>query len=92
MIESVDGRLTVRCAMVMDNASALLAAGRAVISPGAVFDLGDVTEADSSALAVMLGWQREAAARDIAIGFAGVPVGVRSLAGLYGVNELLSLA
>jgi phospholipid transport system transporter-binding protein len=57
-----------------------------------IIDLGQVVEADSSALAVMLGWMRAASVSRSTIKFAHIPVGVRSLAELYGVADLLPLA
>ena len=61
MIERQAGRLVVTAPLVMDNARTLLEAGRAALQPGEqVIDLGQVLEADSSALAVMLGWLRGA--------------------------------
>ena len=57
-----------------------------------VFDFAEVTEADSSALAVMLGWLRAAELSRSTVRFANIPAGVRSLAELYGVAELLPLA
>ncbi|NJD24963.1 MAG: STAS domain-containing protein [Betaproteobacteria bacterium] len=79
--------------MVTANARALLAAGSAGLQPGTcVVDLGRVAEADSSALAVMLGWLRTATTVRAELRFAAVPSGVASLAELYGVAELLPLA
>ena len=93
MIESVNGRLCVGCAMVTDNARRLFEQGQAMIVTGEqVFDLSAVAEADSSAVAVMLGWLRHAAMTGAVIRFAGVPAGVLSLAELYGVSDLLPLA
>jgi phospholipid transport system transporter-binding protein len=51
-----------------------------------------VSEADSSAVAVMLGWLRAADAASARVRFAHIPAGVRSLAELYGVTDLLPLA
>ena len=48
-------------------------------------------EADSSALAVMLAWLRRASQLGVQVSFANVPQGVRTLAELYGVTELLPL-
>jgi phospholipid transport system transporter-binding protein len=77
----------------MDNARALLEAGRDALLEGEqVIDLGQVVEADSSALAVMLGWMRAASLSRSTLKFANIPAGVRSLAELYGVTELLPLA
>lgn len=93
MIERQANRLVVTVPMVTANARALMAAGRAALQPGpCVVDLGRVAEADSSALAVMLGWLRAAAAARAELRFAAVPSGVASLAELYGVAELLPLA
>lgn len=93
MIESSNGRLSVGCAMVTDNARRLLEQGRAKIVAGEqIVDLSAVSDADSSAVAVMLGWLRHATATGAVIRFAGVPAGVLSLAELYGVSDLLPLA
>ncbi|MDD2884606.1 MAG: STAS domain-containing protein [Dechloromonas sp.] len=93
MIERDGTDLRVTAPMTLDNARLLQAAGIALLQAGAWrVDLAVVTEADSSAIAVMLGWLRVAAARQATLQFVNVPAGVRSLADLYGVGELLSLA
>jgi phospholipid transport system transporter-binding protein len=93
MIEREGARLVVAAPMVMANGRALLAAGCAALQPGEqVFDLARVGEADSSALAVMLGWVRAAELSRSTLRFAGIPAGVSSLAELYGVAELLPRA
>lgn len=93
MIEREAGRLIIKVPLVMDNARGLLEAGRSVLQAGEqVFDFSEVTEADSSALAVMLGWLRAASLSQSVVKFANIPTGVRSLAELYGVTELLPLA
>lgn len=93
MIEREAGRLIVTAPLLMDNARQLLEAGCAVLQPGEqVIDLGQVREADSSALAVMLGWLRAAKLSRSTVKFANIPTGVLSLAELYGVAELLPLA
>ena len=54
MIEREGPRLIVKVPLVMANARALLEAGRLALQPGEqVFDFSVVTEADSSALAVI---------------------------------------
>ncbi len=86
-------RLIVTAPLIMDNARGLLEAGRDALLEGEqVIDLGQVVEADSSALAVMLGWMRAASLSRSTLKFANIPAGVRSLAELYGVTELLPLA
>ena len=92
MIEREAGRLVVTAPMTMANARGLLAAGCSALQPGEqVFDFSQVTEADSSAVAVMLGWLRAAGSSRSTVKFAQIPAGVRSLAELYGVTELLPL-
>ena len=94
MIERAADRLFVDVPMVMGNAKALLAAGEGVLvaQGSALLDLSRVLEADSSAVAVMLAWLRRAAEKGVQVHFANVPQGVRTLAELYGVTELLPLA
>lgn len=92
MIEHKAGGLAVTVPLVMANAHGLLDAGRALLQPGeVVFDFSAVAEADSSAVAVMLGLVRAAAQAGSSVKFANVPAGVRSLTELYGVAELVSL-
>jgi len=92
MIEHEGGRLVVKVPLLMANARGLLEAGRSVLQPGEqIFDFSAVTEADSSAIAVMLGWLRAAEQARATVKFANIPAGVRSLAELYGVSELLPL-
>ena len=77
----------------MANCSCLSDAGRSALQPGEqVFVLRQVGDADSSALAVMLGWLRAASRSRSTVRFAHIPAGVRSLAELYGLTELLPLA
>ena len=93
MIVREADRLIVTAPLIMDNARRLLEAGRdALLAGEQVIDLGQVVEADSSALAVMLGWMRAASLLRSTVKFANIPAGVRSLAELYGVAELLPLA
>jgi phospholipid transport system transporter-binding protein len=92
MIERQAGRLVVKVPLVMANARGLLEAGRSALQGGdEIFDFSEVVDADSSALAVMLGWLRAAELSRSTVHFSNIPEGVRSLAGLYGVAELLPL-
>lgn len=54
------------------------------------FDLSAVTTFDSSAVAVLLAWQR-AAAGNGGLQLQGIPQGLASLAALYGTVALLGL-
>jgi phospholipid transport system transporter-binding protein len=77
-------------AIVMANAAAVAQAGLAAIGRGdAEFDLSAVRRCDSSAVAVLLEWQRAAAARGLTLAVRAVPPSIASLAGVYGVQSLL---
>ncbi|MDW8467819.1 MAG: STAS domain-containing protein [Burkholderiales bacterium] len=67
--------------------------GQAQIEAGvATVDLGEVSEVDSSALALLLAWRRAARARGRELAFAGLPEGLLAIARLYGVAEFLPRA
>lgn len=80
----VTGRIT------MAEANAMLEEGRSMAGSGATFDLAGVTEADSSALAVLFGWLREAKQRQTQLAFSNTPASLLSLAEVYGVADLLA--
>jgi phospholipid transport system transporter-binding protein len=74
----------------MNNAAQIAAAGIEAIRAGdATFDLSAVLTCDSSAVAVVLAWQREAQARGAQLRLSGLPAGLASLATVYGVASLL---
>jgi phospholipid transport system transporter-binding protein len=76
-----------------DTAAVLLEIGRAAIRGGDLsFDLASVRQVDSAAVALLLEWQREAAARQGRIALSNVPPALVSLATLYGVDGLLGCA
>jgi phospholipid transport system transporter-binding protein len=76
--------------IVMENAAAVAQAGLAAIARGDTqFDLAAVRRCDSSAVAVLLEWQRAAAARGATLDVRGAPAAIASLAGVYGVETLL---
>jgi phospholipid transport system transporter-binding protein len=80
-------------ALTFDNAQAALEQGSAALAAGeSVFDLGGVKSADSSALALMLAWQRRAQAQGRSLKFINVPADVDALARLYGVDGLIGRA
>jgi phospholipid transport system transporter-binding protein len=90
MIEVLPGRLRVTSPMRMAQASALLAAGCKALQPGEqIVDLGAVSDVDSSAVAVLLGWLRAAPHSRSTLRFARIPASIAALADLYGVSELL---
>lgn len=92
-IRAIDGRLAVSGDMTLETAHALLAEGVAALTQGeASFDLAAVAEIDSSGLAVLFGWLRAARAQGKSLRIANPPRNLLSLAEVYGVGELLSLA
>lgn len=56
-----------------------------------LLDLSGVTEVDSSAVALLLHWFRQACSAGAELQFVSPPPGLRQLASVYGVNELLPL-
>jgi phospholipid transport system transporter-binding protein len=78
-------------ALTHASAKEALAAGLARIAGGARgVDCAPLTQFDSSALAVLLAWQRAANARGMALEIVNLPAGLASLAQAYGVDTLLS--
>lgn len=93
MIRDTGDRLEISGAMTLPGASRLLAQGSAALKPGiTLFDLKAVEAVDSSALAVIFGWLREARQQGKALALTHVPQDLLSLAALYGVNDLLPLS
>jgi phospholipid transport system transporter-binding protein len=76
--------------LTLSSVTAALHEGSAAISQGVrTVDLGGVGELDSSALALLLAWLREAKQSNRALSFANLPEGLTTIARLYGVAELL---
>jgi phospholipid transport system transporter-binding protein len=79
--------------VTLANAAALLDEGRRHLAEGVrSVDLGEVTELDSSLLALALAWLRDARAAKREVAFANPPEAMQTLARLYGVDELLPKA
>jgi phospholipid transport system transporter-binding protein len=75
----------------MDNANTLLKLSEALVLPGqAVVDFAKVAEVDTSAVSLMLEWQRRAQAENKQISFVNLPKSLTSLTALYGVADLVS--
>lgn len=82
--------LAIQGELTMATAAQWIERGRVVArDEDLVVDLSGVTAADSSALALLFDWMRIARASGHKVGQAGMPAGMRSLATLYGVEELL---
>ena len=54
-----------------------------------VIDFEGITDIDSSAVALLLEWRREALARGKALEFVNLPANLLALATLYGVADLI---
>ncbi len=73
------------------SAKSALAAGLARIEAGATaVDCAQLTQFDSSALAVLLAWHRAAQARGSALEIVNVPGALASLAQVYGIDTLFA--
>ncbi len=73
------------------NASLVLAQGVAAIQGGQrVIDLACIKTADSSAVAVLLAWQRTAREQGATLQLTNMPANLQSLTTLYDVDSFLS--
>lgn len=90
MIARSGDRLAIAGPLTVDSARAILEEGSAHLGEIKTIDLAGVTEVDSSAVSVILEWQREAARRSNAgLRFENLPGNLRNLVDLYGVAELI---
>jgi phospholipid transport system transporter-binding protein len=90
MIKLEGQRLVLTGPLVMDSATAVLNEAKSVVaSKDVTVDFSGATDIDSSALALMLQWRRDAEAAGRVVTFEGVPDNLRVLAELYGVSFLL---
>jgi phospholipid transport system transporter-binding protein len=90
MIRREGRRILVRGPVTLGNVAGILEEGRRHIEEGVrSVDLGEITEMDSSLLALMLAWMRDAASRGGELAFANLPESLQTIARLYGVEGLL---
>ncbi len=90
MIRVEGERLYVSGAATLATAAQLIEEARGPLEAGvSAIDLGEVTELDSSLLAVLFAWMRAAKLRQRPLALARLPADLKSLAQLYGVAELL---
>lgn len=89
MIDGSASPYQIATAMTYETAAELSLTGKNLIARGGevVFDLSGVPDADSSALAVILNWQR--AAGEGRLRLTNLPPSVISLAKLYGIADML---
>lgn len=77
-------------ALTMRTVAAAL--DRALPTGDWVLDLSAIGTADSAALALLLEWQRRTREQGASFSVRGLPAGLRSLADLYGLDEILPVA
>ena len=93
MIRREGRRMMVSGPVTLANVALLLDEGRRHLDEGVrTVDLAEVTEMDSSLLALMLAWLRDAKSRSREIAFANPPESLRTIARLYGVDGLLPVS
>ena len=93
MIRRESGRIVVSGPVTLDNVATVVEEGRRHLEEGVrTVDLGEVTEMDSSLLAAMLAWLRDARRLGHDLSFANLPASLRTIARLYGVDGLLPVA
>jgi phospholipid transport system transporter-binding protein len=89
-VRSVAGRFETGTTLTHASAKAVLAGGLQRIAAGASgVDCASLAQFDSSALAVLIAWQRAAQARGAALEIVNLPAGLASLAQVYGVDSLV---
>lgn len=90
MISREDGRLVLAGRLTMETVPGLYREGaRHIEGEDLVVDLSGVEAVDSSAVSMLLGWSRVAQQRGRSLHATGMPEGLASLAGLYGVLDML---
>ena len=93
MIRREGDRMLVSGRVTLANVGLLLDSGLNQVRDGVrVVDLAEVAELDSSLVAAVLAWLREAQRFDRSLELANPPQGFSTLAQLYGIGELLPLA
>jgi phospholipid transport system transporter-binding protein len=93
MIRREGRRMTLSGPVTLANVAKLLDEGRQHLEEGVrTVDLGEVTELDSAALALLLAWLREARAKQREVAFVNLPESLQTIARLYGVDGVLPLA
>ncbi|QQC63320.1 STAS domain-containing protein [Paraburkholderia ginsengisoli] len=91
VLSPVANRFESAATLTHESAKAALSAGLQRIAAGATgVDCAPLAQFDSSALAVLLAWQRAAQARGATFEIVNLPAGLASLAQAYGVDILIS--
>ena len=90
MIRREGDALRVSGPLTMDTVPELANAIEEHLAAGATrIDFSEVTEVDSSAVALTLEWQRLAARNNVVLDLQNLPSAMLNLSKLYGVSELV---
>ncbi len=90
MIRRDGRRMVVGGPVTLANVASVLEEGRRHLEEGVrTVDLSEVTDLDSSLLAALLAWMRDAKAKEAELAFTNLPESLRTIAKLYGVDALL---
>jgi phospholipid transport system transporter-binding protein len=93
MIRREGRKIVVSGPVTLANAARVLEQGRQHLAEGVrTVDLGEVSEMDSSLLALALAWLRDARQAKRELAFANVPESLQTLSRLYGTEALLPLS
>jgi phospholipid transport system transporter-binding protein len=87
---AVDGGWRFTGPLTFEDAARVFAQSESLVPPAnGVVDFSGMTQADSSALAVVIALRRRAAAQGHRLTVQGIPASLRSLAVVYGIENLL---
>ncbi len=92
MISRADNIITVQGNATIDNVAEITQKGTALLEdphPQLVIDLSRLTEVDSSAVAMLLEWQRATKDYDKPVQYTGVPRSLEGLIDLYGLSDFI---
>ncbi|HWI15414.1 MAG TPA: STAS domain-containing protein [Burkholderiales bacterium] len=90
MIACEDGRCRVEGPLTIENITGVLDESKRLFTAREItVDFAAVTDVDSSAVSLLMQWQRAARADGKAITYVNLPPNLKSLAALYGVAELI---
>lgn len=90
-ITQVDNSWEITGDILMDNASQLLEQSkRLVLNGNDIVDFKQVTDLDTSAVSLMLEWQRRAIAENKQLTFVHLSDNLKSLIALYGVESFIN--
>ncbi|HEX5476590.1 MAG TPA: STAS domain-containing protein [Burkholderiales bacterium] len=93
MIRREGERLVLDGPVTLANVAGVLEEGRRCLAEGVrTVDLAEVSELDSSLLALLIAWKREAGRRAQPLDFVNLPESLQTIARLYGVSGLLAPA